>query len=1367
MIQKYRLTAGPAWAAVMALALVQSAGALAQDGTGTAPPATPLVPPIFVSKQIQSVPKVEHKKPVHRGPDGREVPAPVRTITINTRPETVKLNALKPATKMVPLDHPTTEGSTTGQAQRLPFGTKGERVSITFNSGEFFPPANEKLQPALTQQAPVRGANNASAVYGLILVNGHMDDSLKSKLDALGVSLFGFYPNAAFRALIPTASLNQVAAIPQVRWVGQPGIAQKIHPDLYPLLQATGADAQKPIQVYVSFFGPDTDGQARSLVANSGAKLGYYDTKLAIQVVDTSVGALSRIAASNPVMYVSPVRTGHTMNFFGMSTVNADFMWGVNDPASNNAAQPIKIGLLDTGFYPYHQDFSNLFVGNSILGYSLVSGENWWDDLNHHGTHVSGTILGEGNANSAYRGVAAGLVGHNDANNPDYLIAQVFDKTGHGNGATLIDGMNRLDLGFSAGYQRQVINFSGGGYGTSGSDPEAQKVDSLYSDGVLMCIAAGNNGPGIVGTPGDAKGALTVGAIYDNTEGSANTDGLTGYSAVGPTSNALHKPDIVSPGSYVDSTQAGTSNGYLYDWQGTSMATPHVVGIAAGLLAHFPMTAWAAKAVICANGIDVGYDRNHQGLGKIDAVANNYAVDGNWHVWWSGNGATGNVQYVDIYLGSPQAQVKFVMTYPDPPAPSGSSSILVNDLDLYVQYSADGTGLTTDRFGNWSDLGVDPVSIVTLNNAPAGWYRVKMYSYRVSGGQQWAMAAHWITSTIYPNISFNLTVPYAIQPNVGFYADATATDDNYIATGVVGSVSMDAGLAMDGVWYKRQGRPSSGVEWFWLPNPDPGGDGYYEAQHINMGNISVGNTRELEWVLHGTSEGSKNVTFGVNSFNGGSGSTTQTVIVDGTAPTIGTAEGRNWTQALHCDVYAPTQDTLSGLNTNNAWYRYSTDNGATWNGWYNTTCTGAPGSTAVETIICPDVPFNQNNANNLIQLYITDMAGNYLYSANMTVTTPVVSGLSLSPSIVPGGNNVTATVTLSGNAPTGGASVAVTNTNPKASAPATMTVAQGTNSGTFTITTVGVTSTYSGTVSASYGGATMSAALKVRPVNIKLFTFTPPKVVGASQNSTGNITLDAPAPVNTTVTLTSNKPTVGSVPASIVIAAGSSTGSFTLTSFQVSADTVVTVTAKANGVAKTANCTVTPVHLFSLTMSPTSIVGGWSTSTGTVKLDANAPSNTTVTLTSNNPSVGSVPASVTVPAGSISATFTMSSSQVAASTIVTISAHLNAVTKNANVTVKPVAVTAVSCTPNPVKGGLNTTGKVTISGPAAPGGLVVTLGTTNAAVAAPASGTVTVPAGATTATFTVHTSVVAVNSSATISAAANGSNKTVILKTTP
>jgi thermitase len=167
----------------------------------------------------------------------------------------------------------------------------------------------------------------------------------------------------------------------------------------------------------------------------------------------------------------------------------------------------------------------------------------------------------------------------------------------------------------------------------------------------------------------------------------------------------------------------------------------------------------------------------------------------------------------------------------------------------------------------------------------------------------------------------------------------------------------------------------------------------------------------------------------------------------------------------------------------------------------------------------------------------------------------------------------------------------------------------------------------------------------------------------------------------------------------------------------------------------------TQPSLSSLSLNPTSVVGG-NSSTGTVTLTAPAPSGGfVVNLSSSNTSVATVPSSVTVPAGATSANFTVATNPVSSVRSVTITAAAGGITRTATLTVNPpasnVTLQSLTISPTSVWGGSTATGTVTLSGPAPAGGVVVQLRSSSSRASVPS--TVTVPAGATSARFTIQT----------------------------
>jgi LmbE family N-acetylglucosaminyl deacetylase/lysophospholipase L1-like esterase len=302
-------------------------------------------------------------------------------------------------------------------------------------------------------------------------------------------------------------------------------------------------------------------------------------------------------------------------------------------------------------------------------------------------------------------------------------------------------------------------------------------------------------------------------------------------------------------------------------------------------------------------------------------------------------------------------------------------------------------------------------------------------------------------------------------------------------------------------------------------------------------------------------------------------------------------------------------------------------------------------------------------------------------------------------------------------------------------------------------------------VGANIGLAEFEVLGPVGPLTASALTVTPSSVVGGT-SSQGTVMLNGAAPAGgAIVSLASSAPSVATVPASVTVAAGAASATFLVTTSAVTASTGVTISASYGGATPTAPLTVTPASASALALNPTSVVGG-NPSTGTVTLSGPAPTGgAAVALSSNNPAA-TVPASVTVAAGATNATFTVTTSAVGVSTGVTISASYGGVTKTATLTVSPLpSASALALNPISVVGGTSSQGTVTLSGPAPTGGAAVALSSNNTAVATvPPS--VTVAAGATSATFTVTTSAVAASTTVTISAAYGGVTPTATLTVT-
>ncbi|MBI2849288.1 MAG: S8 family peptidase [Chloroflexi bacterium] len=257
----------------------------------------------------------------------------------------------------------------------------------------------------------------------------------------------------------------------------------------------------------------------------------------------------------------------------------------------------VKVAVIDTGIDTNHPD-----LAGQVKETHDFTGEGF-QDLNGHGTHVAGIIAGTG---SKYRGVAPGstLVG-----------VKVLKGDGSGMTSATIAGVEwAVEKGV------QIINLSlGSSGGCDGSDALSLTCDAAVDLGIVVCVAAGNDGPwgGSVGSPGCARKVITVGASTEN-------DLVADFSSRGPTQDGRIKPDVVFPGHNIVSCRAkGTSIGNvisdLYtEASGTSMATPHATGAVALLLESKRISSAEIKDLLMGSAKDLGLSPNIQGYGRGD-----------------------------------------------------------------------------------------------------------------------------------------------------------------------------------------------------------------------------------------------------------------------------------------------------------------------------------------------------------------------------------------------------------------------------------------------------------------------------------------------------------------------------------------------------------------------------------------------------------------------------------------------------------------------------------------------------------------------------------------------------------------------------
>src|SRR6185503_8668992 len=200
--------------------------------------------------------------------------------------------------------------------------------------------------------------------------------------------------------------------------------------------------------------------------------------------------------------------------------------------------------IIDTGIRRTHTQFG----GRAVVGFDSIGDGQNTNDCNGHGTHVSGTVGG-----STY-GVAKGVTLH---------AVRVLDCSGNGTDSTVIAG---VDWVTANRILPAVANMSLGGGASSALDTSVQ---NSINAGVTYAVAAGNDygANACNGSPSRVTAALTVGS-------STSTDARSDFSNIGTC------VDLFAPGSSILSSW-NTSDTATNTISGTSMATPHVAGVAA------------------------------------------------------------------------------------------------------------------------------------------------------------------------------------------------------------------------------------------------------------------------------------------------------------------------------------------------------------------------------------------------------------------------------------------------------------------------------------------------------------------------------------------------------------------------------------------------------------------------------------------------------------------------------------------------------------------------------------------------------------------------------------------------------------------
>lgn len=337
-----------------------------------------------------------------------------------------------------------------------------------------------------------------------------------------------------------------------------------------------------------------------------------------IEKVDGDVEEAARRAAARAgVAYAEPNYIAQA--FMTPNDAHFPLQWNFTKIGTPTAWDTTKgtgviVAVIDTGVaYENYSSFvraPDLAQTAFVPGYDFVNNDTHPNDDEGHGTHVTGTVAESTNNAEGAAGIAYGA---------SIMPVKVLNSSGSGSYAAIASGIR-----FAADNGAKVINLSLGG--SAGSATLENALKYAFDKGVTIVAASGNNGSGTVSYPAAYNAyVIAVGATrFDNTRSSYSNYG-TALDLVAPGGDTKvdQNGDGYGDGILQQTFSGGYGNFGYFFLQGTSMASPHVAGVAALVIAHGKATTPAdVRTALESTADDLGTNGrdNTYGYGLVDPV---------------------------------------------------------------------------------------------------------------------------------------------------------------------------------------------------------------------------------------------------------------------------------------------------------------------------------------------------------------------------------------------------------------------------------------------------------------------------------------------------------------------------------------------------------------------------------------------------------------------------------------------------------------------------------------------------------------------------------------------------------------------------